>query len=154
MKNNIILRDVNESDLPIFYEQQLVPEATEMAAFPSRDRDAFMSHWINKVMVNPNGVVKTILFDGQVAGNIVSWDQSGEREVGYWIGKEYWGKDIATKALAQFLGYVKTRPLWAHVAKHNIGSQHVLQKCGFMISDEDKFIENGVEIEEFIMKLE
>jgi RimJ/RimL family protein N-acetyltransferase len=154
MKNNIILRDVTETDLPIFYEQQLDPDAIQMAAFPSRDRDAFMAHWKNIVLVNPNGIVKTILFDDEVAGNIVSWDQSGEREVGYWIGKEYWDKGIATTALAEFLGIVKSRPLFAHVVKHNIGSQRVLQKCGFVILKEEKFVENGVEIEEFIMKLE
>ena len=154
MKNKVILRDVTEADLPILYEQQLDPDATQMAAFSSRDREAFMAHWVNKVMVNPNGIVKTILFDGQIAGNIVSWDQSGEREVGYWIGKEYWGKGITTKALTEFLGIVKSRPLVAHVAKHNIGSQRVLQKCGFVISSEEKFVENGVEIEEFILKLE
>lgn len=154
MKNNVILRDVTEADLPIFYEQQLDSDATQMAAFPSRDRDAFMAHWINKVIGNENGTVKTILFDGQVAGNIVSWEQSGKREVGYWIGKEYWGKGIATKALAELLGYVKTRPLYAHVAKHNIGSQRVLQKCGFVIAGEDKFSDENVgEIEEFILRL-
>jgi len=75
--------------------------------------------------------------------------------VGYLIGKESWGKGIATKALAEFLGYVKTRPLFAHVAKHNFASQRVLQKCGFVISGEDKFSdENGKEVEEFLLKLE
>ena len=59
-----------------------------------------------------------------------------------------------SKALAEFLGIVKTRPLFAHVVKHNIGSQRVLQKCGFVISSEEKFVENGTEIEEYIMKLE
>jgi RimJ/RimL family protein N-acetyltransferase len=152
--NTVILRDVTEADLPIFYEQQLDPVASQMAAFPSRDRDAFMAHWKNKVMVNENGTVKAIVFDGHVAGNIVSWEQSGQREVGYWLGKEFWGKGIATKALAEFLGYVKTRPLVAHVAKHNIGSLHVLQKCGFVISGEDKFTEeSGIEIEEIILTL-
>ena len=146
---------MTEADLPIFYEQQLNPDATQMAAFPSRDRDAFMAHWINKELANHNTTVKTILFDGQVAGNIVSWEQSGEREVGYWIGKEYWGRGIATKALAEFLGIVKTRPLWAHVAKHNVASLRVLQKCGFVISSEDKVTEETrEEIEEFILKLE
>lgn len=154
-KNNIELREVLESDLPIFYEQQLDPDATQMAAFPSRDRDAFMAHWTNKVMTNQDTIVKTILFDGQVAGNVVSWDQSGDREVGYWIGKEYWGKGIATKALAEFLGYVKTRPLWAHVAKHNLASLRVLQKCGFAISSEEKFSDERVgDIVEFILKFE
>jgi RimJ/RimL family protein N-acetyltransferase len=106
------------------------------------------------VLVNPDGIVKTILFDGQVAGNIVSWDQSGKWEVGYWLGKEYWGKGIATKALAEFLKIVQIRPLFAHVVKHNIGSQRVLQKCGFVILSKEKFVENGQEIEEYIMKLE
>jgi len=152
--NTVILRDVTEADLPIFFEQQLDPEATQMAAFPSRDRDAFMAHWA-KIMNNKTNIIKTVLFEGQVAGNIVSWEQSGEREVGYWIGKEYWGKGIGTKALAEFLGYVKTRPLVTHVAKHNVASLRVLQKCGFVISSEDKFSdESGKEIEEFLLKLD
>ena len=152
--NTVILRDVIEADLPIFFEQQLDPEATQMAAFPSRDRDAFMAHW-KKIMSNENVTLKTILFEGQVAGNVVSWEQSGEREVGYWIGKEYWGKGIGTKALAEFLGYVKTRPLYAHVAKHNVASLRVLQKCEFVISGEDKFSDEGSkDVKEFILKLE
>ncbi len=152
--NTVILRDIIEADLPIFYKQQLDPEATQMAAFPSRDREAFMAHW-KKIMGNENVVLKTILFEEHVAGNIVSWEQSGEREVGYWIGKEYWGKGIGTKALAEFLGYVKTRPLYAHVAKHNVASLRVLQKCGFRISGEDKFSdESGNEIKEIILELQ
>ncbi len=152
-KNNVTLRAVAEADLPIFYEQQLVPEATQMAAFPSRTREAFMAHWA-KILVNKNGIIKTILFDGHVAGNILSWEQSDKWEVGYWLGKEFWGKGIATKALAEFLDIVKIRPLFAHVVKHNIGSQRVLQKCGFVIAGEDKFAEeNGTEIEEFLLKL-
>jgi RimJ/RimL family protein N-acetyltransferase len=154
MKSDITLRNVTEADLPIFYEQQLDPAATQMAAFPSRDRDAFMAHWKNKVLNNETGVVKTILFENQVAGNIVSWEQDGQREVGYWLGREFWGKGIATRALEEFLGIVKTRPLVAHVAKHNIGSLRVLQKCGFQISSEDKFTdENNMSIEEIILEL-
>lgn len=152
-KNNVTLRAVTEADLPIFYEQQLVPEATQMAAFPSRTREAFMAHWA-KILVNENSIIKTILFDGHVAGNILSWEQSDKWEIGYWLGKEFWGKGIATKALAEFLDIVKIRPLFAHVVKHNIGSQRVLQKCGFVIAGEDKFAEeNGMKIEELILKL-
>ncbi|HSD72143.1 MAG TPA: hypothetical protein VLE54_05100 [Thermoanaerobaculia bacterium] len=42
-------------------------------------------------------IVGTILFDGNVAGNISSWEQTGERLVGYWIGKEYWGRGIGNR---------------------------------------------------------
>jgi RimJ/RimL family protein N-acetyltransferase len=125
-----------------------------MAAFPARDREAFMAHWA-RILADEAIIKKAILFDGHVAGNIVSWQQFDEREVGYWIGKEYWGKGIATRALAEFLGDVKARPLFAHVAKHNIASIRVLEKCGFMISGEDKgfSVTDGEEVEEFILKL-
>src|SRR5512140_1863479 len=115
---NILLRDVIESDLPIFYEQQLDPEATAMAEFPSRDWESFILHW-KKIMANTSGTLKAIVFEGQVAGHIVSWEMLGEREVGYWLGKEFWGKGIASESLRQFLGVIKSRPLFAHVAKHN-----------------------------------
>lgn len=151
----IFLRDVTESNLPIFFEQQLDPDATAMAAFPARDRESFMAHWA-KIMADDSNILKTILFDGQVAGNIVSWEQSGEREVGYWIGKEYWGKGIATKALAAFLGHVKARPLYAHVAKHNIASRRVLEKCGFRMFGMEWVLDMQGEnkVEEFILKLD
>lgn len=153
MEAEILLRDVTESDLPIFYEQQLDPEATAMAAFPARDREPFMAHW-TKILANESGIQKTILFNYQVAGNIVCWEQDGEREVGYWIGKEFWGKGIATKALAEFITQVKIRPLVAHVAKHNIASRRVLEKCGFTFIKEDEYYNpSGEDVEEFVLKL-
>ena len=150
----IILRDVIESDLPILYEQQLDPEATAMAAFPSRDHDAFMAHW-RKIMAYEKSIIKTILRDGQVAGYILSWEMEGEREVGYWIGKEFWGKGIMTQALAEYVSIVKTRPLMAHVARHNIGSRRVLEKCGFKVIGDDRYTNPaGVEVEEFVLRLD
>jgi len=155
MPGNIQLRDVTENDLPIFYEQQLDSEATQMASFPSRNRDAFMAHW-TRIMADTSVQLKTILFNGEVAGNIVCFDQLGEREVGYWLGKEFWGKGIATRALKEFLITIKTRPLYAHVAKHNIGSKRVLEKCGFAVAGEDRFFSEvfGKNIEEYILMLD
>jgi hypothetical protein len=63
----------------------------------------------------------------------VSWNNTDGREVGYWLGREFWGQGIATQALALFLEEEPTRPLVAHVAKHNIGSRRVLEKCGFVV---------------------
>ena len=153
MTNEITLRNVIESDLPILFEQQLEPEATTMAAFPSRSREAFMAHWA-KIMADETVILKTILYNDQIAGSIVSWDMLDEREVGYWLGKEYWGKGIATQALEEYVRIVKTRPLMAHVARHNIGSRRVLEKCGFTVIGEDTYTNPaGVEVEEFILKL-
>jgi RimJ/RimL family protein N-acetyltransferase len=155
MTNSLQLRDAAETDLPIFFEQQLDSDAIQMAAFPSRNREAFMAHW-SKIMVDDSVVIKTILFNGDIAGNIVCFEQLGEREVGYWLGKEYWGKGVASQALRQFLDVIKTRPLYAHVAKHNIASKRVLEKCGFKIAAEDKFFSKifGKDIEEYILILQ
>jgi RimJ/RimL family protein N-acetyltransferase len=139
------LREVKEDDLPVFFEHQLDPDATRMAAFPPRDRNAFMAHW-TRIMADETVIKKTILFDGDVAGNVVSFVRSGEREVGYWIGKNYWGRGVATQALSEFLDHVEARPLYGHVARHNGASIRVLQKCGFRISGEEQ--------EEVILKLE
>lgn len=154
-ENRVRLRDAIDSDLPIFYEQQLEPDATAMAAFPSRDREPFLAHWAKTL--RDNSVIKqTIIYDGQVAGNIVSFPMEGEIEVGYWIGKAFWGKGIATQALTAFLDIVKTRPLYAHVAQHNIASRRVLQKCGFVIIGEGNDFSNvpGENISEYILKLD
>lgn len=125
-----------------------------MAAFPARDLDAFTAHW-TKILGNDSVIIKTILFDGAVAGNIGSWEKDGRRNIGYWIGKEFWGKGVAGKALLEFLGHVKARPLSAHVAKHNVASIRVLEKCGFTIAGEDKApseADGGV-VEEFVYVL-
>jgi RimJ/RimL family protein N-acetyltransferase len=131
-----LLRDVVETDLPIFFEHQRDPEATRMADFPARDREAFTAHW-QKILGDDTLTKKTIVFEGQVAGNVVSWEQEGKRLVGYWIGKEFWGKGLATRALAELLVELPMRPLHAYVAKTNLGSIRVLEKCGFKASDEE-----------------
>jgi RimJ/RimL family protein N-acetyltransferase len=152
---DVLRREVTESDLPILFEHQLDPEANQMAAFTARDRDAFMAHW-KKILADETVTAKTILFEGHVAGSIVSFEQSSDREVGYWIGKEYWGRGIATKALSEFLTHDTARPLSAWVAKHNIASIRVLEKCGFSISGEEKSSSNapGDAVEGFVLKLE
>ena len=155
MSNKIVLRDVTQSDLPIFFEHQLEEEALKMTGFPSRNEEAFMAHWA-KIMVNPKGMIKTILWDGQVTGNILSFEMEGKQEIGYWLGKEFWGKGIASEALKQFLSHEMKRPLFAHVAKQNSASKKVLEKCGFKVIGEDKWKPNPAaeEIEEFILQLE
>ena len=150
---DVTLRAVEADDLPVFYEQQLDPESTAMAAFPSRDRDAFDKHWATNILGNPDAVARTIVVDGSVAGNIGSWVQEGARFVGYWIGKEYWGKGVATRALRDLLQVVTDRPLHAHVAGHNLGSIRVLEKCGFTIDREERGEFEETEIVDLVLIL-
>jgi RimJ/RimL family protein N-acetyltransferase len=136
---DLMLRDVTEDDFAIFFEHQRDPVANRIANFPPRTWGAFAAHWA-KVLADRSVTKRTVLVEGRVAGNIVTFEQDGEREVGYWIGREYWGKGIATEALSQFLDHIEVhRPLYAVVAKHNVGSIRVLKKCGFTtVGEEDE----------------
>jgi RimJ/RimL family protein N-acetyltransferase len=157
MSSNVILRDVNEDDLPIFFEQQSDTTANYMAAFTAKDpsdKVAFKAHW-EKILDDERIIKKTIIFNGQVAGQVSSFEHFGEPAVSYWIGREYWGKGVATRALSQLLDYVNIRPIYARAAKDNIASIRVLEKCGFKICGEDKGFSNArtEEVEEYVLKL-
>jgi RimJ/RimL family protein N-acetyltransferase len=151
---DVAIRDVSEDDLSILYAHQLDEEATRMAAFPARDEAAFMAHW-TRTMADETVILKTILFRGEVAGNVVSWEHEGRRKVGYWIGRAFWGRGVASSALAAFLAADETRPLYAHVAKHNIASIRVLEKSGFtQIAAARVPAEAGVDaVDELILEL-
>ena len=99
-----------------------------MAAFPARDHDAFTAHWA-KTLADETNITRSVLLNGEVAGNLGSWLADDGREVGYWLGREFWGKGVATAALAAFLREIDERPLLAHVASHNVGSIRVLRSA-------------------------
>jgi RimJ/RimL family protein N-acetyltransferase len=127
----VSLRDMAPADLTVLFAHQQDPEATRLAAFPSRDWDAFKAHW-TKVLTDDSAVNRTILVDGEVAGYVTSWVDQTTRKVGYWLGRQFWGKGVATAALREFTRQVVARPLTAYVASHNLGSIRVLEKCGFV----------------------
>jgi RimJ/RimL family protein N-acetyltransferase len=152
------LREVRDEDLAVLFDQWADPVAVRMAAFTSpehMDWDAFESRW-SRLRADETVINRAIVVDGEVAGTIGSWGDSGEREVTYWIGRSYWGKGIATCALDAFLSVDPSRPLHARVASDNVASRRVLEKCGFrVIATGRGFAEaRSSEIEELVLRLE
>lgn len=150
------IRDVEAEDLEAFFEHQRDPEAVRMAAFPARDREAFMTHWA-KIRADKTNVTQAVVVAGRVVGNVVSWEESDRRYVGYWIDRSVWGRGIATRALALFLGRVTSRPLYAYVAVANVGSTRVLEKCGFRTVPRhvsEPATDDADEVEEHLLVLE
>lgn len=153
----IALREVHDSDLPVFYRQMNDPESLRMAAFTPKDptdRDAFDAHW--KRIRASGDVLRTVLADGDVVGSAAVYGEPGEREVTYWIDRAYWGRGIATAALGELVAQVPERPLYARAAADNEGSLRVLHKCGFRVSARASGYANarGAEIEEFVLTLD
>ena len=157
---DVVLRAVSELDLPLFFEQQSDHDAIWMVAFTMHnlaDRDAFLAKWRN-ILADARITARTILWQGHVAGNIACFTApySGNRELGYWLGREFWNQGIATQAVMQFLSLIDERPLYAHVAHDNLASLRVLEKCGFERCGQSKAFSNarGEEIDEVILQLE
>ena len=149
------LRDVTAEDVEVFYEQQLDPEARRVAVFPLREHDAFTTHWKERILSVDGNIARTIVAEGRVAGNMLCFERDGKREVGYWLGRAFWGKGIATAALASLLREVTERPLYAYVARSNVGSIRVLEKCGFTEIGGERHVDEamGGEVDEALFEL-
>jgi RimJ/RimL family protein N-acetyltransferase len=128
----VAIRETIDADLGTLFEFQADPEASAMAAFPSRDMPAFLERQA-MIRANPSAITRTIVAGARVVGSIGSWDVEGDRAVGFWIGRDHWGNGYATAALRALLDIDLHRPMYAHVADHNIGSRRVLEKCGFVL---------------------
>jgi RimJ/RimL family protein N-acetyltransferase len=159
MTSDVRLRPVEDGDLSIFFDQQSDPDATYMAAFTHKDpadRNAFNAHW-SRIRGDPRITIRTVLMGGRVVGHVATFvdDEFGKQEVTYWIGKEFWGQGIATKALSRFLVEFTKRPIYGRAAKDNLASIRVMEKCGFRITGQDNGFANarGKEIEGVILEL-
>jgi RimJ/RimL family protein N-acetyltransferase len=154
---DLYLRNTTESDLELLFIFQTDKEANYMAGFVSKDpndKDAYMNHW-KKVVDNNKFGMKSIIVDSQLVGSILNFDLESERNISYWLDKNFWRKGITTKAVSIYLEELDFRPLYARVAFDNIGSQRVLEKSGFVKYGEDSYFANarGEEIVEYLYKL-
>jgi len=151
------LRQTEKSDLELFFQFQLDEEANHLAAFTPKDhtdKEAYFEKF-TKHLNDPTINNQTILVDETIVGSIAKFEMEGDTEITYWIDRNFWGKGIATTALKNFLTIENTRPIFGRVAFDNLGSQKVLEKCGFVKIGTDKGFANArqTEIEEFIYKL-
>jgi RimJ/RimL family protein N-acetyltransferase len=154
----LVLREIEDRDLSVLFEHSTDPDAIRMAAFTSPDPDdrpTFDGRWA-RLRSDGSTTNRVVEVDGRVVGHIASFDLEGHREVTYWIGREDWGRGIATRALQEFLQLEATRPLYAHVASDNAASIRVLTKCGvFIVCEGREFAHGrGEETDEVVLRLD
>ena len=78
---------------------------------------------------------------GEVVGGIVLhqqfYIQLKNAELGYWLAEPYWNKGIITRAIPQMVDYgfknFDITRIFARPFGTNAASQHVLEKCGFIL---------------------
>lgn len=125
------LRPAEAGDLPVLYAYQLDPGANRLAGTKPRSEASFRAVW-ERSLGEPGSAARVIEVDGVVVGSVAVFTMEGGVDaVGYWIGREHWGKGYATRALGLLLGEVTRRPLRADVASGNAASMKVLERWGF-----------------------
>ena len=154
----LVLREIEDRDLAVLFEHSRDPDAIRMAAFTSPeadDRTKFDRRWA-RLRSDSSTTNRVIEIDSRVVGHIASFDLEGQREVTYWIGREDWGRGIATRALQEFLQLEATRPLYGRAASDNAASIRVLTKCGFLLVGEGRGFAygRGEETDEVVLRLD
>ncbi|MGE3192143.1 MAG: GNAT family N-acetyltransferase [Microbacteriaceae bacterium] len=153
----VSLREVRDGDLEALFELESDVAGSDMIAFLPRepgDRAAFDAHWA-RIRTDPGSLIWIIEDDGRFAGYALSFLMEGERQIGYWIVQELWGRGIATAAVDRMLELIPERPLWASTVDDNLGSQRVLQKAGFVFQHVERThaARRGTEVDERVFRL-
>ena len=139
--SDILVRDMRLADAPAIARHADDPgvAAHMRDRFPQPYVEADAVWFINDVSRGPTEYAFTIEIDGEAAGVIgLMPGQDVYRysaEIGYWIGRAFWGRGIMTKVVAAFVPWVRTEYLFvrifAGVFSSNPASARVLEKCGF-----------------------
>ena len=95
--------------------------------------------WINTG--SSIGIVYAIIHNGVFVGSISAipgeFEKQRTAEIGYWIGRPFWGNGIASSALEKFTGFIfentNFNRLYASVFEGNLASAKVLTKCGYTL---------------------
>lgn len=145
----LVLRHWNPEDDKSLYRYASDERVSELALWPCHTSVEMSREVIEKIFI-PNPDLFAIVLKGSNEaiggiGLVPKGDEHytpvyGEREVGYWIGRPYWGRGLVTEALKMLVGYCRgssdINSLLITTDARNKASQRVAEKCGF------KFIES------------
>jgi [ribosomal protein S5]-alanine N-acetyltransferase len=141
VNSQIHLSEIRSSDKPALIEHlndRDIYDRTFRIPFPYTDADAeaFVARVANG---QPAHFAIRTGDDSLIGGcglNDFEVGKSHQAEVGYWLGKPFWGRGIMTAVVQRLcqhafdeFGLVK---IIAHVVTHNPASARVLEKCGFV----------------------
>lgn len=167
--DRIMLRRWQENDADALFKYASDPDVGPRAGWPSH-KSVDESREIIKTVFNTDTMWAVVLKDtGEAigcAGYLPATNSnlnipSDECEVGYWIGKPYWGKGICTEALKLVIDYCFNekgfKALWGDYFPENPASGRVMEKCGFKDTGRETVCPNlevGSDRPVRIMKLE
>lgn len=141
------LREYNEKDLDRHLELFLMNEIYKKIDEKIRQQE---KEWLRRAIKNykkerPDFYTLAIILNDELIGNLIAEKidyKNKTLEVGFWIGKDYWGRGYTTEALNLFLKKIKIKfkpeKIYACHKKNNLASKRVLEKAGFNFGSESK----------------
>ena len=132
----IVLRPLliqDAADVARLAGDEAVSKWTSSIPYPYSKQKAVA--WISQLDSDRSKFRFAIEVEGRLAGCVSFWPYRKEGvEVGYWVGREFWGKGVCTQAL-RLLFASETFPahldVYAKVMVDNEASIRVLEKTGF-----------------------
>jgi RimJ/RimL family protein N-acetyltransferase len=141
--NRLILRPWREDDAPELYYHAKDPEVGPSAGWPvhtsvENSRQVikdFLSdkHTFAVVLKQTNKPIGSIGLKMSERSNLEFGEN--ERELGYWLCKEYWGQGLIPEAVKEILRFgfeqLNLNKIWCGYFEGNEKSKRVQEKCGF-----------------------
>jgi [ribosomal protein S5]-alanine N-acetyltransferase len=135
------LRPYRKSDLPSMVKHindRAIAGRTLTIPYPYTMKDA--KDWYRRFRnimrrKNPGRLAFAIEIDGEIVGTVgLSFDDH-KAEIGYWLGRAYWGQGIMTEVVKEVTKYglnkLGLRRMYAYVFPNNKASMRVLEKAGY-----------------------
>ena len=135
----LILRPWSESDASALYRLAHDPDVGLNAGWKPHASERESAEIIRDVLSKPEFFAIVMKLTGHIIGSIglhpMENEPDGCLELGYWIGKPYWGCGFATEAARALLRYGFTELELGEIrcahAPDNTRSRRVIEKCGF-----------------------
>ena len=135
----LVLRAPTHDDIPaIVVLADDIDVVRRLSRLPHPYTEADARYFVDEVAKEEAAWVVTLRETGALAGTIGLRPQDdGRHELGYWYGRRFWGRGLATEAGRAVLTYATTGPAGpvpiraGHFAD-NAASARVLRKLGFV----------------------
>lgn len=140
----LLLRPWEITDAESLYEYAKDPDIGPPAGWPPHQSVEESRHSIETVLSMPHSYAICERTNGIAIGAIAlktgehtdMTDRADECELGYWLGKPFWGRGYMPEAAAELIRYgfedLGMRAIWCGYYEGNLKSKRVQEKLGFI----------------------
>lgn len=141
--DRLVLRPWRESDAEALYRYAKDSSVGPIAGWPPHESVEHSCEIIRDVLSAPETYAVVLKKTGEPIGSVgLLFGGSGtvplpegEAELGYWIGRPYWGRGLIPEASRELIRHafedVGVERLWCACDDANDKSKRVMEKCGF-----------------------